>query len=226
MSEPSWFSPANNISSITCPDFLRNAMLGMDFDIKHMRSIWLISFIQDIRNLMSMSSHLYGNGLTKFPALHDAVLLILSDFKTDTDFSSSLMDYDRLELLFSISIMMQESISLSYIHPTHSPLTTKDDTLQLLDISLLAAPEASKTSVHALLSFLRTYFLEFGLSGVHKIEYVMQMTEIVTHLSLEAHRGIEKCLLNMFCRMKNAVMVFHPDEGATPDSLLSFVHGQ
>ncbi|KAH8693641.1 hypothetical protein BGW36DRAFT_383425 [Talaromyces proteolyticus] len=234
MSQPSWFSPTNNISSISYPDFLRSTILGMDIGIKRIRSIWLISFIQDMRNLMSMSSHLYGDGLAKFPTLHDAVLLILSSFKTDIGFSSpsssmktqySSSDYDRLEWLFSMSILVQESITLSFTHPTVAQSATNDNSIALLDMSLFAAPRSSKTSVHALLSFLRTYYLKFGLSGADKFYYIMQMTEIVTHLSLEAQLGIEKCLLNMFCRTSDGMMVFDPDDRATPDSLLSSVHG-
>lgn len=235
MSQPSWFSPTNNISGISRPTFQQTFVLGMDIDMKRMRSLWLISFIQDMRNLMSMSSQLYRDGLSMFPAVYNAILFIQSNYEMDLAFSTSPTsptqtgysnaDNDRLASLFSICIMVQETVSLSLSHAAAPTSSSDKNALALLDMSLFAAPNSWKSSIHALRSFLHQHFLQFYVSGSQKIDYVMQMTDIVSNLSLEAHRGIEKCLLNMFCRSRDGGIVFRPDEGATPDSLLSSVHG-
>lgn len=229
MSHPSWFSPTNDISSISSPNFLVT-------DIKRMRSLWLISFIQDMRNLMSMSLQLYRDGLSMFPALYDAVLFIRADFDADVTFSSSASsplktaysssDYDRLASVFSICLMLQESVSVTFGSPTVTATSNDKNALAVLNMSLLSAPNTWKTSVYALRSFLDAHFLQFYLAGAQKINYVVQMTDIVGHLSLEAHRGIEKCLLNMLSRTRYGWMVYRADDGATPDSLLSSLHGQ
>ncbi|KAH8702333.1 hypothetical protein BGW36DRAFT_372627 [Talaromyces proteolyticus] len=234
MSQPTWFSPTNDISGISSPNLQQMTMIS---DIKRLRSLWLISFIQDMRNLMSMSLQLYRDGLSTFPALYNAVLFIQSNFDMDFTFSSSssstskteysVLDYDRLVSLFSICIIVQESVSSTFVVPTLTTSASNNkNALALLDMSLFAAPNAWQTSVHALRSFLHTHFLQFYVAGAQKINYVMQMTDIISHLSLEAHRGIEKCLINILCRTREGGMVYRADDGATPDSLLSSLHGQ
>lgn len=229
MSHPSWFSPTNDISSISSPNFLVS-------DIKRMRSLWLISFIQDMRNLMSMSLQLYPDGLSMFPSLYDAIKFIQKDFDMDVVFSSaassplktaySSSDYDRLASLFSICLMLQDSVSLTLSSPPTAATSNGTNALAVLNVSLYSAPSTWNTSVYALRSFLDAHFLQFYLSGAQKINYVVQMTDVVGHLSLEAHRGIEKCLLNMLCRTRHGRMVYHADDSATPDALLSSLHGQ
>jgi hypothetical protein len=228
MTHPSWFSPTNDISSISSPNFLVT-------DIKRMRSLWLISFIQDMRNLVSMSLQLYRDGLSMFPALYDAVLFIRADFDTSVTFSSassplkttySNSDYDRLAAVFSICLMLQEAVSVTFGSPAVTATSNDKNALAVLNMSLFSAPDTWKTSVYALRSFLDAHFLQFYVAGAHKINYVVQMTDIVDHLSLAAHRGIEKCLLNMLCRTRYGRMVYRADDGATPDALLSSLHGQ
>ncbi|EED19795.1 hypothetical protein TSTA_030610 [Talaromyces stipitatus ATCC 10500] len=218
MSQPSWFSPTNNISGIS------SAVLGIRIAIERMRSLWLISFIQDMRNLMSMSLQLYQGGLLMFPAIHTAVLLIQSNYESAINGYSDAEDSDRLAALFCISIIVQESASSSFAHSSTSA-TENNNALSLLDLSLFGAPNTWKTSMRNLRSFLHQYFLQSYVSGSEKINYVMQMTDIVSNLSLESRQGIERCLLNMFCRSSDGKFIFRPDEGATPDSLLSSVRG-
>lgn len=144
MSHPSWFSPTNDISSISSPNFLVT-------DIKRMRSLWLISFIQDMRNLMSMSLQLYRDGLSMFPALYDAVFFIRADFDADATFFSSASspplktaysssDYDRLASVFSICLMLQESVSVTFGSPALTATSNDKNALAVLNMSLLSAP--------------------------------------------------------------------------------------
>lgn len=219
MSKPSWFESANDLSEIS-EHKIKHSILGSTIDLQKMRCLWLISFIQDMRNLMGMSSQLYMDGLLVFPSLYDAVLLIRDDFMLEgqtykTQYLAS--DYDRLACLFAISIMVQESVSLNFAGPANS--------LAVLDLSLQASRDDWVASIHSLRSFLHNHFVHSYPNGTLKIEYVMQMTDVIKYLSLEAHRGIEKCLLNMLCRTREGRLPFYIDDGGTPDSLLSSVHG-
>ncbi|BCR85437.1 uncharacterized protein ACHE_20894A [Aspergillus chevalieri] len=219
MSKPSWFESTNDLSEIS-EHSIRRSILGSSIDLHKMRCLWLISFIQDMRNLMGMSSQLYMGGLSVYPSLYDAVLFIRNDFLIEgeaykTECHES--DYDRLTCLFAITIMVQESISLAY--------AAQSNELATLDMSLQTYRHVWEGSIHSLRSFIRNHFLNSYPNGELKIDYVMQMTDIVSHLSLEAHQGIEKCLLNMLCRTWDGRLPFFVDDGGTPDSLLSTVHG-
>ena len=186
MSQPSWFSPTNNLSVIANPNILHSSVLGMEIDIRRLRSLWLISFIQDMRNLMSIS---------------------------------------LLSSLLSISVIVQESLSQTRGQQFSSFFPNDMNALAVLDMSLSAAPTTWESSVHAIRSFLDQHFIRYYASGSQKVDYVMQMTNIISSLSLEAHRGIEQCLLNMFCRSREGGLRFRSDRNETPDSLLSSVHG-
>lgn len=218
MSKPSWFESTNDLSEIS--EHNSHSILGSTIDLQKMRCLWLLSFIQDMRNLVGMSSQLYMDGLLAFPSLYSAILLIRDDFMFQgqaykTKYLAS--DYDRLACLFAISIMVQESVSMNFACP--------ENELAVLDRSLQASCHDWVTSTHSLRSFLHSYFVNSHPKGSLKIEYVTQMTDVIKHLSLQAHRGIEKCLLNMLCRTREGRLPFYVDDGGTPDSLLSSVHG-
>lgn len=168
---------------------------------------------------MGMSTQLYMDGLEVLPSLYDAVLFIRNDFeleqKLEADYMASVND--RLTCLFAICILVQESVSLAYAAPNNA--------LNILDMSLHTAGGSWTTSIHSLRSFLHEHFVNYHPQGTLKIDYVMQMTDIVSNLSVEAHRGIEKCLLNMLCRTRDGRLPFSVDDEGTPDALLSSVHG-
>lgn len=218
MSKPSWFESSNDLSEISNHP-IKRCILGTSVDLHKMRCLWLISFIQDMRNLMGMSTQLYMDGLEVLPSLYDAVLFIRNDFeleqKLEADYMASVND--RLTCLFAICILVQESVSLAYAAPNNA--------LNILDMSLHTAGGSWTTSIHSLRSFLHEHFVNYHPQGTLKIDYVMQMTDIVSHLSVEAHRGIEKCLLNMLCRTRDGRLPFSVDDEGTPDALLSSVHG-
>lgn len=219
MSKPSWFESTNDLSEIS-EHSTRKSILGDSIDKHKMRCLWLISFIQDMRNLMGMSSQLYMDGLFVYPSLYDVVLFIRDAFEIDGQtykIGYHESDYDRLTCLFAISITVQESVSLAYSAPGNG--------LAILDMSLQTYRYAWEGSIHSLRLFLHNHFVNSYPNGALKIDYVMQMTDVVSHLSLEAHRGIEKCLLNMLCRTRDGKLPFFVDDGGTPDSLLSSVHG-
>lgn len=98
--------------------------------------------------------------------------------------------------------------------------------MALLDVALATSRNVWETSVYSLRAFLHHHFVAYHPDGAAKIDYVMKMTDVLGHLSLEARRGVEKCLLNMLCRAREGKIWFSADDGWTPDSLLSSVHGQ
>jgi hypothetical protein len=73
--------------------------------------------------------------------------------------------------------------------------------------------------------FLFHHFVNLP-NGSLKTKYAMQMTDVLGHLSLEARRGVEKCLLNMLCGTKGGKLRFSGEDSWTPDSLLSSMHGE
>jgi hypothetical protein len=230
MSKPSWFEPTNNISEISEPS--ANAYsLDPTMDIQKIRCLWLISFIQDMRTFMGFSSRLYAYGLSTYPSVYDAIALLRDDFQTYHAIKSpshgremTASDYDRLTCLFSICLMMQDSISSPPRGPMNSPLPSHD--LIVLDEALASSRALWEASVGNLRPFLLNHLMECHLDGMQKIDYVRRMVGVLSHLSLEAGIGVEKCLLNMLCRTQAAQSTFLVDDGWTPDSLLSSMHGQ
>ena len=230
MSRPSWFESTNNISEISEPS--ANAFsLDPNMDIQKIRCLWLISFIQDMRTFMGFSSRFYVHGLSAYPSLYDAVTLLRADFQTyHTNKSLSggpemtVSDYNRLTCLFSICIMMQDSISSPLGGPMGSPSPSHG--LIMLDDALANSRSLWQASVSNLRPFLLHHLVECHLDGPQKIDYISRMVEVLSHLSLEAGIGVEKCLLNMLCRTQAVQSTFLVDDGWTPDSLLSSMHGQ
>lgn len=220
MSKPSWFESTNYLSEISEHGVEHN-ILGNTVDLQKLRCLWLISFIQDMRNLMSMSSQLYLGGLFFFSSIYDAVLFIRSHFDKQSQSHKAnyvQSDYDRLTCLFAISVMVQESVS-------SAGADSGIDNLSILDAALHESRHIWHDSVSQLRLFLHDHFVNCCANGAASIDYVVCMTDILGHLSLEAHQGIEKCLLNMLCRTRDGKLPYYVDNGGTPDSLLSTLHG-
>jgi len=200
-------------------------------DIQKVRCLWLISFIQDMRTFMGFSSRFYVRGLSAYPSIYDAVTLLRDDFQayhanknTSPGSEMTASDYDRLTCLFSICIMMQDSISSSPRGPMNFPIPSYG--LTTLEEALANSRSLWQASVGNLRPFLVRHLVERHLDGPQKVDYIRRMVEVLSHLSLEAGLGVEKCLLNMLCRTQAAQSTFFVDDSWTPDSLLSSMHGQ
>ncbi|KAK9481616.1 fungal-specific transcription factor domain-containing protein [Lipomyces starkeyi] len=233
MVKPSWFDSSNRIWEISeHPDHMSlHPTFGTIIDLHKVRCLWLISFIQDMRTLMGSSSQLYMEGLGIYPAVHSAVLLLHSSFQHD-DHSrmqdgGTVPEYDRLSCLLFICMVLQESISLSYnFTGTQSEFSRPfSNGLAILDMALLESQDFWKDSVGNLHSFIFNHFINLE-DGTLKIKYCMQMTDVLEHVSHETRTGVEKCLLNMLCRTKGGRMAFSAEDGWTPESLLSSIHGE
>lgn len=228
MSKPSWFESTNNISEISEPSADAYA-LDPTMDIQKIRCLWLISFIQDMRTFMGFSSRFYIQGLSTCPALYKAALLLRDDFQahhmdTSQDLGMTAPDYDRLTCVFAICLMIQDSMTTPLDGPLYDSLRSRG--LVLLNGALAESQAMWEGSVQNLCPILHHHLTAFHVEGLEKVDYIKRMIEILGHLSLEARTGVEKCLLNMLCRTQGAQTTFLVDDGWTPDSLLSRMHGQ
>lgn len=243
MAKPSWFYPSNHISEIS-NSLAYMASTGATVDLRKLRSLWLISFIQDMRSLMGGSRWLHSEGLRRYPTLYEAVSFLRTSFRqsqhtytSESASQTSPFEYDRIVCLFYIGVMLQESTSSSFRDVVAStsaqdssswpaiPENEKDD-LAVLDAALAETRDFWGGSISNLRAFLLEHFMNQS-DNASRANYVVHMTEVLTSLSSEARIGVERCLLNMFSGKfeKDIYNVDDDDEYWTVDSLLSSIHG-
>jgi hypothetical protein len=209
-------------------------MSGPKLDLQKLRSLWLISFIQDMRSLMANSHNLRKEGLRHYRSLDEAVNMLRSSFHASMQGYDTL-EYDRTVCLFYLGVMVQECTSSSYqdvIAPAASvPLMSRDkfaegsyDRLASLDGAIDENRYLWENSIDGLRVSLLDHFMNQP-GDVNRAEYVVRMTEVLTSLSREARDGVERCLLNMFSGTHDRDMYSLDEENWTVDSLLSSIHG-
>lgn len=173
----------------------------------------------------------YTRGLSSFPSTHDAVGLLRQQFQLSIQSSScdayiTEWEAEMLACLFSISVLVQESIS--FLSDGDSTTPTGTNPLDDLEMFLRESRHVWGNSVHNLRSMLYEFLRRLFPEGEYKVNYVMDLVQVLGTLSLEARQGVEKCLINLlYClgnnnKYSNSLLV---DDGWTPDSLLSSMHG-
>lgn len=177
---------------------------------------------------MGSSARFYVEGLSTFPSIYEAMRLIYLNFQlaaqnTAPDAVNPESVFDRLFCLFTVAVVMQESIPST--HTSSAYQSDCNNSLAPLDIDLMVSRGLWETSVHDLRAILHHHIVELHPDGLQKIHYITNMADVLNSLSIEASRGVEKCLINLLCRSKDKDL-FLIDDGWTPDSLLSSVHGQ
>jgi hypothetical protein len=249
MSKPSWFFPSNNISEISASmAYLSSQETSLSDpnnpDIQKLRSLWLISFIQDMRSLMANSSNLQSEGLRHYHSLHEAVNVLRTSFfnsvNGNAEPESDIYEHDRIACLFYIGVMIQECVSSRY-HNTIATVTSTTtttmspdlltneqsyDRLATLNSAMYEQQSIWRQSIPQLEAFLLNHFMN-QLGDMNRAKYVLQMTEVLTSLSREARNGVERCLLNMFNgRYARDSLAAGGEGGWTVDELLMTIHGQ
>lgn len=227
MSKPSWLEPTNNLEQISRPPF--SPLLQHQtpsFDVHKVRCLWLISFIQDMRTFMGS---FHASELPSSPIAHAAVGLLRQDFQLSLESPPSTShvtqrENELLVCLFLISVLVQESMS-TLAEGDYSPPTIPNG-FDGFEKFLTDSHHIWGQSVYKLRSVLYESLTLFFEGGQHKMDYAMNLVQILGTLSLEARQGVEKCLLNLLYHLgdndKRTMLV---NDGWSPDSLLSSIHG-
>jgi hypothetical protein len=171
----------------------------------------------------------YTRGLSAYPFTHAAVGLLRDNFLLSIE--SSTYDYhntgwedEMLWCLFCISVLMQESISA--LSDGDSTTSNGPNTLHELEISLRHSHHMWGRSIHNLRSILYESLTRLFEEGQYKVNYFMDLVQVLGTLSLEARQGVEKCLLNLlYCLGNTENNALLAEDGWSPDSLLSSMHG-
>lgn len=132
------------------------------------------------------------------------------------------LEDDVLRCLFSITILIQESTSLL---SDDSGVKTVVDTLAELELFLRDSQDTWGNSVQKLRSILYGSLTLLFEDGTFKVDYVTDLVQVLGTLSVEARQGVGKCLLNLLYLVGNKDHTLWMDDGWTPDSLLSSMHG-
>ena len=169
----------------------------------------------------------YTARLPLFPSLHAAMGLLLNKFMIlhkipSSEMNDPGMEHELLGCLFSVGVVLQESIC----HLSEDSFQEHSlNTLSALEDSLRSSQEAWSNSIPNLRFYLYQSFMYLFDSGEFQINYVRELVDVLSTLSLEARQGVEKCLLNLFYSLGGKGDTSLIDDGWTPDSLLSSVHG-
>lgn len=228
MSRPSWLEPTNKVEEISCPFNKRHTSQAQplrSLDLQKVRCLWLISFIQDMRTFMG---YFHGAGLPPFPSINTAIRFLCENYKilmkiSQPDQHVLGLQYEILACLLTVSIILQESISLQCEDSRYMPDTP--NVMLLLERTLKGSQHEWVGSIHTLQATLDQCLRCLSKSGNAKVSYVKEMVKVLGTLSEEARHGVGKCLLNLLKSSSKSGMLTLIDDGWTPDSLLSSVHG-
>lgn len=232
MSKPSWFDSSNQLWEI-CDSSISarlHPILGNHDALPRIRSLWLISFIQDTRTLMNNSLVLYSSGITNYSHLQIALGTLYAAIPATNDNPDSHecdeREYTRLACVLFIVVIIQSSVvspPSEGVSPTSSsPIASVAD-FQMADLDLFLGNRKSEwlTSIEGLYNAL---FYGFPVQGRSNISgYVLNLSTVISYMSQETRRGVERCLLNILPHTPSTSWVDKNDW--TPDVLLSSIRG-
>ncbi|KAF5580668.1 tachykinin family [Fusarium pseudoanthophilum] len=206
------------------------ALSSRESDPRKLRSLWLVSFIQDIG---TFRTNLLRTTPVHYSAFHEAILLLKAhrqDHELDAGRPElcSDLEFTRLACLLFICILLQKS-------PFESPHDTgtyqegewsfqRLDNLNLLNFCLEANHPSWHDSLENLNSILFFHFTTSDDTGLDP-DYVRNMTTALASLSGGARYAVERCLLEILCRASSGERSVI-EEKFTPDILLSTISGQ
>ncbi|KAJ3518215.1 hypothetical protein NM208_g14598 [Fusarium decemcellulare] len=232
MSKPSWFDCSNQIEELSSPHHAvhLHPVLGDTVNLRRIRCLWLLSFVQDVGTFRSNSPDIYAHGTTQFPAIQEALGLLKRHLRQNESGSTredicTDAEFTRLACLFFICILLQQSTSDSSSATDAVGSRPYDTQLvayfnQFLD----SARPTWHGSIDNLYKALFNNFDAGGRTGLN-MEYIQNMTGVMASMTGGVRYGVERCLLNILCRTEeNGFDAF--DEEWTPDSLLSQIPPQ
>lgn len=224
MSRPSWLESTNNLDRISLSSPILQPH-SSSLDVHKVRCLWLISFIQDMRTFMGS---FYSTGLSSFPCIHSAVGILRHRFQASLEAPSrdphvAKWEEEMLVCLFSIAVLLQESMSILCDGNLITPAARC--TLDELETLLRDSQHMWEDSAHNLRSILYQSLARMFEEGESKVNYVLDLVQVFDTLSFEARQGVEKCLLNLLYSLGKNNSMLLIDDGWTPDSLLSSIHG-
>ncbi|EGX89479.1 hypothetical protein CCM_07731 [Cordyceps militaris CM01] len=225
MSKPSWFDSSNQLWELSDSSMSAHAglhtLLGSKDALARIRSLWLISFIQDTRTLMNNWVELYSDGITIYAALQRAVAMLHAAIPASieaprgTHFDQH--DYTRIACILFIVLLIQSSTSIE--PPQGTPSLTR---IAQLDALLLEREPQWTRSVDELYDTLYHHFAP-RIKGTTMSSYALHMATVMSYMSVETRRGVERTLLHILPHVP--AESWQDDCQWTPDVLLSSIHG-
>ncbi|KAK8150711.1 hypothetical protein G3M48_009601 [Beauveria asiatica] len=233
MSKPSWFDSSNQLWEISDSSMSTglHTLFGSEDALPRIRSLWLISFIQDTRTLMNNWLELYSSGITNYTGLQHAVATLHAAVPAHSELAESQQfdthDYTRLACILFIVLMIQSSTSI-LTHQVAAPGSQHPQaTLSLariaeLDAFLLEREPEWTQSIDELYNTLYNNFTS-NHTITHITSYALHMATVVSYMSPETRRGVEKTLLHILPHIP--AEGWRDDSEWTPDALLSSTYG-
>ncbi|KAI1055800.1 hypothetical protein LB506_009224 [Fusarium annulatum] len=232
MTRPTWFDCSNQIQELLThvSELSSHPILRKGSDLRNLRSLWLLSFIQDIG---TFRTNLLKTTPAHYSALHEAILL-LKTHRQDNELDigrpelCSDLEFTRLACLLFICVLLQRSPADS----PHDIGTYQEggwsfqrlDNMNLLNFCLEANHLSWHDSLENLNSILFFHFTASEGTGLDP-DYVRSMATVLASLSGGARYAVERCLLETLCRASGGEQNLL-EEKFTPDILLSTISGQ
>lgn len=225
MAKPSWFDCSNQIWTISMQPLTDHLhpILGSMGTSNRLRSMWLLSFVQDMGTFRSKSPELFLHGLAHYPSIHDALLVLKIDLNqskapSELEDGCSQGESTRLACLFFICVLLQAAVSTPEIPPG---LTSGLGTMGSLNAFLDDNRNEWQDSIDDLYATLFRNFAE-SREMVAKTDYVLNMTNVIGTMAYKVRRGVERCLVHILCPSGGEVNQAHAAEWS-PDLLLSSI---
>ncbi|KAM3474790.1 hypothetical protein MY5147_004070 [Beauveria neobassiana] len=233
MSKPSWFDSSNQLWEISDSSISTglHPLFGNEDALPRIRSLWLISFIQDTRTLMNHWLELYSSGITNYVGLQHAVATLHAAVPPHSGLTEThefdTHDYTRMACILFIVMIIQSSTSILTQTAAASGSQYPQATLSLARIAELDALllEREPNWTHSIDELYNTLYHEFASNhtSTHITSYALHMATVVSYMSPETRRGVEKTLLHILPHIP--AEGWRDDSEWTPDALLSSTYG-
>lgn len=230
MSKPTWLDITNKITEISQHEYREpiHPVLGHVDNIPKVRSLWMLSFVQDLRSFMSIPSP----QLMPYQYIQGAIVLLITDLQMSVEEGDHKMnhrysdkEFARVACILYFCVLLQSVTG--HDKPADAERTTYDsssshsvESLILIDNLLrdskdtwqAAGPEGIYNTLYN-----GSYAME---DKEKKLEYMINLTNVLGQTTADARRGISKCLLHILHPAQADPHSVYRGDNWTPDSLL------